>query len=110
MAWGDLFLASRQVIFGDKVPGTDELANSLWGSFMPTRFAWANLTKGRETRTVSMRCSRKRWWPSRERPQSSPASRGCTTTREMEHAALHVSGSLHCRNPSRPAQEAGEPC
>jgi hypothetical protein len=39
MAWGDLFLASRQVIFGYKEPGTDELANSLWGISMPTRFA-----------------------------------------------------------------------
>src|ERR1700675_966430 len=26
----------------------------------------------------------------------------CTITREMEHAALHVSGSLHCRISSRP--------
>src|SRR6266436_3483418 len=72
MSWGDLFLASRQVIFGDKEPGTDELANSLWGISMPTRFTSANLTKGKETRTVPMRCSRKWWWPSRERQQASP--------------------------------------
>src|SRR5258706_6203620 len=109
MAWGDLFLASRQVIFGDKVPGTEELANSLWGSSMPTRFASANLTKGRETRTVSMRCSRKRLVARQENghnPVLLPEA--ARTTREMEHAALHVSGSLHCRIPSRPAQEAGD--
>jgi len=27
MAWGELFLASRQIIFRDKEPGADEQAN-----------------------------------------------------------------------------------
>jgi uncharacterized protein with GYD domain len=40
MAWGDLFLASRQIIFGDEGPGTDEEASKP-GLSMPTRFASA---------------------------------------------------------------------
>ena len=50
MAWGELFLASRQIIFRDKGARCGRAGEQAW-VFMP-RVRLGNLTKGKETRTV----------------------------------------------------------
>ena len=56
------------------------------------------LTKGRDTRTVTVRAPGDGDDPSRKwGAQSELSVTGRTTTREIEHAALHVSGSLYCK-------------
>jgi hypothetical protein len=108
MAWGELFLASRQIIFGDKEPGTDELANK--PGFHATRFASAKFDQ-RKGNAHSTDCGAAGSGGGREENGSNQsllpkAARqpGRWNMPLYMYQAAYTAESL-----SRPAQEAGEP-